>query len=90
MLGGAADGVIRALHQLTVSIGAPCGAGIARAAVCHVVLGTQNEDSLHPAGHTRSERVHRTLQSQLSGRGPQCASLRVDRRATSAPCGCRS
>jgi hypothetical protein len=36
---------------------------------------------LHPAGQARPERLHRALQPHLSHGGPQCPSLRIDRRA---------
>ena len=45
---------------------------------------TARRFTTHPARPTGSERIHRTFQSQLSHRGPQCPSLRVRRGAPGA------
>ena len=77
--------VIRVLDELVAVHGCPSavrvdnGPEFTAQTLRRLVHRARRGDSLHPARQARSERVHRTLQSQLSHRGPQRASLRIGR-----------
>ena len=64
--------VIRVMEQLTELYGKPqalhldYGSELTSNRLHRVVSGTGNRAALHPAGQARSERVHRTLQQDLS------------------------
>lgn len=79
--------VLRVLDELVAVHGCPSavrvdyGPGIHRAVLRRLVRRTPHRDLVHPAGQAGPERVHRTLQPQLSHGGPERASLRVARRA---------
>lgn len=67
--------------EITVGVSVPSRRvrpGISRAALCRVGGRASGRHSLHPTRQARSERLHRTIQSQLSHGGAQRPRLRLD------------